>query len=51
MKYFKVTAINNGSRVTVSQPDLTKQKAERMASELKLNKHFSEVLIEKSEMK
>ena len=51
MKYYKVTANHGGVRVSVSMPDLTKKQAEHMESELKLNRHFSEVRIEQSAMK
>jgi len=51
MKYYKVTAISNGIRVTVSQPNLTKQRAEHMKGELLMNRHFSEIEIEHSAMK
>ncbi len=53
MKFYKVTGTDKskGYRVSISQPNLTKLQAERMANNLMDNPYFKDVLIEKSEMK
>lgn len=53
MKFYKVTGIDRskGYRVSISQPNLTKLQAERMANSLGDNPYFENVLIEKSEMR